>query len=120
MSSKKIIVALPHTLLDSIDRIAEAEHRNRSDLIREALRRYEESFNLKRSNSGATSVFARVGAGERPRDPAADTFADPRSNIASKSSYEHREARRRFFEQPARPISPQGLSGNWGDYRTPE
>ena len=41
---KKVLVALPAGLLEQIDMIAQAEHRNRSDLIREALRRYLDNF----------------------------------------------------------------------------
>lgn len=41
---KKILVALPAGLLEQIDFVAQAEHRTRSDLIREALRRYTEAF----------------------------------------------------------------------------
>lgn len=41
---KKVLVALPPGLLEQIDYVAQVEHRTRSDLIREALRRYIESF----------------------------------------------------------------------------
>ena len=41
---KKVLVALPPGLLEQIDFIAHAEHRTRSDLIREALRRYSDNF----------------------------------------------------------------------------
>lgn len=41
---KKILVALPPGLLEQIDFVAQVEHRNRSDLIREALRRYLDAF----------------------------------------------------------------------------
>lgn len=41
---KKVLVALPPGLLEQIDFVAEVEHRNRSDLIREALRRYIDNF----------------------------------------------------------------------------
>jgi metal-responsive CopG/Arc/MetJ family transcriptional regulator len=41
---KKVLVALPPGLLEQIDVVAQVEHRTRSDLIREALRRYIESF----------------------------------------------------------------------------
>ncbi len=55
---KKVLVALPPGLLEQIDLVAQAEHRNRSDLIREALRRYIEQF--KRSQSMRMTV-AQVG-----------------------------------------------------------
>jgi metal-responsive CopG/Arc/MetJ family transcriptional regulator len=41
---KKVLVALPPGLLEQVDFIAECEHRTRSDLIREALRRYIANF----------------------------------------------------------------------------
>lgn len=51
---KKVLVALPPGLLDQVDFIAKCEHRSRSDLIREALRRYIEIF--KRSSGTPTSL----------------------------------------------------------------
>jgi CopG family transcriptional regulator/antitoxin EndoAI len=41
---KKVLVALPSGLLEQIDFVAQVEHRTRSDLIREAMRRYIEGF----------------------------------------------------------------------------
>lgn len=41
---KKVLVALPPGLLEQIDFVASVEHRNRSDLIREAMRRYIDQF----------------------------------------------------------------------------
>ena len=55
---KKILVALPSGLLEQIDFVAQVEHRTRSDLIREALRRYIESF--KRTQSPRMTV-SQVG-----------------------------------------------------------
>lgn len=40
---KKVLIALPPGLLMLIDDIAKAEFRTRSDLIREALRRYADN-----------------------------------------------------------------------------
>lgn len=37
---KKVLVALPPGLLEQVDFVAQIEFRTRSDLIREALRRY--------------------------------------------------------------------------------
>jgi metal-responsive CopG/Arc/MetJ family transcriptional regulator len=51
---KKVLVALPPGLLEQIDFVAQVEHRSRSDLIREALRRYIENF--KRSQGPRMSV----------------------------------------------------------------
>lgn len=42
--TKKVLVGLPASLLNTVDYAAQAECRTRSDLIREALRRYLESF----------------------------------------------------------------------------
>ena len=41
---KKVLIALPPLMLDAVDFIAKCEHRTRSDLIREALRRYLDNF----------------------------------------------------------------------------
>lgn len=48
---KKVLVALPPAMLETCDHIATQEHRTRSDLIREALRRYIETFNRKSFNT---------------------------------------------------------------------
>lgn len=40
MAVKKVLVAFTMDMLDTIDRQARAEHRSRSDMIREALRVY--------------------------------------------------------------------------------
>ncbi len=41
---KKVLIALPLGMLEQVNAVAQFEHRNRSDLIREALRRYIDSF----------------------------------------------------------------------------
>jgi metal-responsive CopG/Arc/MetJ family transcriptional regulator len=41
---KKVLVAIPEGLLQEVDFVAQREHRTRSDLIREALRRYVSAF----------------------------------------------------------------------------
>ena len=41
---KKVLIALPPAMLQQVDHIAQCEHRTRSDLIREALRRYLDNF----------------------------------------------------------------------------
>lgn len=41
---RKVLIALPDAMRKKIDQIAEEEHRTRSDLIREALRRYIYNF----------------------------------------------------------------------------
>jgi metal-responsive CopG/Arc/MetJ family transcriptional regulator len=46
---KKVLVAMSPAMLEQVDFTAQCEHRTRSDLIREALRRYLDNF--RRSNS---------------------------------------------------------------------
>lgn len=49
---KKVLIALPPAMLEQVDAVAQNEHRTRSDLIREALRRYLENF--RRANATPT------------------------------------------------------------------
>lgn len=44
MPPKKVLLAVPPGLLEQVDFIATCEHRTRSDLFREALRRYVQGF----------------------------------------------------------------------------
>ena len=55
---KKVLVALPAGLLEQVDFVAQVEHRNRSDLIREALRRYIDGF---RRTQGPRMSVTTVG-----------------------------------------------------------
>ena len=41
---KKVLIALPPRMLEKVDFIADDEHRTRSDLLREALRRYIDTY----------------------------------------------------------------------------
>lgn len=41
---RKVLIALPPAMLEEVDYIAKNEHRTRSDLIRESLRRYIDRF----------------------------------------------------------------------------
>lgn len=50
---KKVLIALPPAMLEQVDFIAQCEHRTRSDLIREALRRYLDNF---RRQQGGTHL----------------------------------------------------------------
>ena len=50
---KKVLIALPPVMLDLVDRIAVTECRTRSDLVREALRRYIENF---KRNHGPVAI----------------------------------------------------------------
>lgn len=45
---KKVLIALPPAMLDQVDQVAHIEHRTRSDLIRESLRRYLDNFRKSR------------------------------------------------------------------------
>jgi metal-responsive CopG/Arc/MetJ family transcriptional regulator len=47
---KKVLIALPPAMLEQVDFIAQHEHRTRSDLIREALRRYLDNFRRAQSS----------------------------------------------------------------------
>ena len=49
MIRKKVLIAVSQAMLEQIDYIAQQEHRNRSELIREAMRRYLEDFRRKAS-----------------------------------------------------------------------
>ena len=51
MATRKILVALPPLMLQEIDAVAEAEHRTRSDLVREAVRRYVHEANQRRAST---------------------------------------------------------------------
>jgi metal-responsive CopG/Arc/MetJ family transcriptional regulator len=55
---KKVLVALPQGLLEQIDFVAQFEHRTRSDLIREAMRRYIDGF---RRTQGPRMSVSTVG-----------------------------------------------------------
>lgn len=48
MSNKKVLCSFPPGLLEEIDAVAAIEHRTRTDLIREALRRYVDSYKRNR------------------------------------------------------------------------
>lgn len=51
MTAKKILVALVPQMLEEVDQIAKVEHRTRSDLVREALRRYITEFRKDREQT---------------------------------------------------------------------
>jgi metal-responsive CopG/Arc/MetJ family transcriptional regulator len=56
---KKVLIALPPAMLEQVDFIAQCEHRTRSDLIREALRRYLDNF---RRQQGAHLAISTIEA----------------------------------------------------------
>lgn len=53
---RKVLCAFPPGMLEQIDFIATVEHRTRSDLIREALRRYVDGFKTRCGLSSLDSV----------------------------------------------------------------
>jgi metal-responsive CopG/Arc/MetJ family transcriptional regulator len=55
---KKVLIALQPAMLDEIDDIAVAEHRTRSDLIREAIRRYIYEFERRQRENARIEVKA--------------------------------------------------------------
>jgi metal-responsive CopG/Arc/MetJ family transcriptional regulator len=57
---KKVLVALPSGLLEQIDHVAQVEHRTRSDLIREALRRYTETFKRTQNPTGRIASVTSI------------------------------------------------------------
>jgi metal-responsive CopG/Arc/MetJ family transcriptional regulator len=65
---KKVLIAFPKVMLEQIDYIATQEHRTRSDLVREAMRRYIENF--KRVNSPIYSVNANTTTPYQPVESA--------------------------------------------------
>lgn len=57
---KKVLIALPPSMLEQVDFVAQVEHRTRSDLIREALRRYLDNFRRTQGAQIAVSTFEPV------------------------------------------------------------
>ncbi len=57
--ANKILVSLPEKFLEDVDRLAEVEHRSRSELIREALRAYLETHQSRKVGEHAASYTAR-------------------------------------------------------------
>ena len=60
---KKVLIALPPAMLEQVDFIAQCEHRTRSDLIREALRRYLDNF---RRTQGGHLAVSTLDSAEAP------------------------------------------------------
>jgi metal-responsive CopG/Arc/MetJ family transcriptional regulator len=46
-NAKKVLISLPIPFIKEVDAIAKVEHRTRSDLIRESIRRYVQAFKLR-------------------------------------------------------------------------
>jgi metal-responsive CopG/Arc/MetJ family transcriptional regulator len=60
---KKVLIALPPLLLEEVDNMAAAEFRTRSDLIREALRRYLDAFKKNQRLIAETRIEALTANG---------------------------------------------------------
>lgn len=71
---KKVLIALPPAMLEQIDFIAKCEHRTRSDLIREALRRYLDNF--RRTQGVSLSIVTEEAPVDfrPPSDPVTTKF----------------------------------------------
>jgi metal-responsive CopG/Arc/MetJ family transcriptional regulator len=54
---KKVLIAIPPAMLEQVDFIAEVEHRTRTDLIKEALRRYMDAFKNKQGSRVSVSTM---------------------------------------------------------------
>ncbi len=54
---KKVLIALPQAMLEEVDFVAQCEHRTRSDLVREALRRYIDNFKRSQGAHLAVTTF---------------------------------------------------------------
>ena len=57
---KKVLIAIPQAMLEQADYIAQCEHRTRSDLIREALRRYLDNFKRTQGSQASGASIAIV------------------------------------------------------------
>jgi len=55
---KKVLIAIPPAMLEQVDQVADQEHRTRSDLIREALRRY--LFNVEAKTAKRHAIIPPV------------------------------------------------------------
>jgi metal-responsive CopG/Arc/MetJ family transcriptional regulator len=58
---KKVLIALPPAMLEQVDWVAKQEHRTRSDLIREAIRRYINEYRIQN-----TLLAERMG--QKPKE----------------------------------------------------
>ena len=83
--SAKILVSLPEPFLAEVDRVAEEEHRSRSELVREALRHY-------------MAQHARYRPGERPGVQRAVASQDSLSRLAPGTGEDSTDDVRRWRE----------------------
>lgn len=87
---KKVLIALPPAMLEQADYVARCEHRTRSDLIREALRRYLDNF--KRAQS------AQLSQGSQYNQTSQVPQGTPHTSHAPQGTQ----------QVPMRPQAPQG------------
>ena len=59
----RVMLSLPEPFLEQVDAVAAAEHRSRSDLVREALRRYMQGTAEPVRRPVATAADRGAGAG---------------------------------------------------------
>ncbi|MHB0878182.1 MAG: CopG family ribbon-helix-helix protein [Anaerolineae bacterium] len=83
--SAKVLVSLPEPFLAEVDRVAEEEHRSRSELIREALRHY-------------MAFHARSRPGERTQVQRAVASQDSLSHLAPGTGEDSTDDVRRWRE----------------------
>jgi metal-responsive CopG/Arc/MetJ family transcriptional regulator len=72
----KVLIALPAAMLEQVDFIATEEHRSRSDLIREAIRRYADNFRNKQTPEFNARYFGpnRASSAVVSCEPALETL----------------------------------------------
>ena len=58
--TKKVLIGLPSRLLANVDLMAKCECRTRSDLIREALRRYYDNYRRTESSSAEVQRLENI------------------------------------------------------------
>ncbi|MBK8783371.1 MAG: ribbon-helix-helix protein, CopG family [Anaerolineales bacterium] len=90
--ANKILVSLPEKFLEDVDRVAAAEHRSRSELIREALRAYLEVRESKKGKIGEQSASYKV-----KKSKAKSTSKDSFPNIEMVKSTRSRPPPARFY-----------------------
>lgn len=73
---KKVLIAIAPAMLEQVDQVAEQEHRTRSDLIREALRRY--LFNVEAKTTKRNAVILPPAATITATDFSMRTINDNR------------------------------------------
>lgn len=60
--ARKVLIALTNAMVEDADRIADREHRSRSELVREAIRQYIEKDDLKQAT---LNKLKHIGSSEQ-------------------------------------------------------